>query len=161
MHTPSPQYAAGDTLHALCLPLAQGLIVLVALSVALVLGFEKGALSLFGFTFKLSKKGAKEGKEGAPVTDLSSAFGKPDKKITLVWELHGCLHAMIRATYCGAPMAARLLASHIVGKGTHVDLDTVNKLVGLLVDRIGVMAGRVDRLVVVLEGDNPFKMAKH
>ena len=134
------------------------------MSRALRMGFDKGANSLFNFTFKLSKQGAKNGKKSAPTKDLSCVFGQPASddghRITLVWELHGCLHAMIWHAYSGAPMAAKMLATHLVGKSKHMDVDTVNKLVGLLVDRIGVMARRVGKLVVVLEGDNPFKMAK-
>ena len=57
-------------------------------------------------------------------------------------------------------MAAKMLATHLVGKSKHMGVDTVNKLVGLLVDRTRVMARRVGKLVVVLEGDNLFKMAK-
>ena len=57
-------------------------------------------------------------------------------------------------------MAAKMRATHLVGKSKHMDVDTVNKLVGLLVDRIGGMARRVGKPVVVLEGDHPFKMAK-
>ena len=93
-----------------------------------------------------------------PCKDVAPLLGSARH---VLYELYGYLHNLVKMALGGQPMAQKDLATHLVKGEPFVDMERINEMAEVAMERIACLRLRCPtaKVSLVLEGKHPYKLA--